>query len=407
MTYARRIGFATEQRCLPDFLVVAPPKTGTTWLADRLRTHPDLFIPAEKELRYFDHLWRSRDIGWYGSLFTRPAGRLAGDVTPSYALLPGGAIAHLRALRPDLKIVMLMRDPLARAWSHLKHTFLHLEANFAAGADRAAALACDDVAALPTAALLRNLVDDYTLSCGAYDDILRRWGARFRAEQIHITFLEDIAAAPDAEMARLTDFLGVRRLQHVSGEPENAGMPGGVIEALHPVLRALFAARQARITRFLRRTWDRRPPWPRLPAGDPYALDAALGAPITLVDGRFRAPGRRPVWFLGDLALPPGGRMSRADRRLVRVLDALPGPEATQASRPRLVEVRGGFNLVQWRGVHFALRQSVGPVQLHLGAAELRRRFAPADVGIGRSAEEAWRVVHEAQRSGSLDVAAD
>ena len=39
----------------PTFLVIGAEKAGTTWLYDRLRRHPDIFMPDVKELHYFNH----------------------------------------------------------------------------------------------------------------------------------------------------------------------------------------------------------------------------------------------------------------------------------------------------------------------------------------------------------------
>ena len=52
---------------LPDFLVLSPPRTGTTWLARALNAHKDIFIPPDKEVRYFDVGWKFSDIAYYRS----------------------------------------------------------------------------------------------------------------------------------------------------------------------------------------------------------------------------------------------------------------------------------------------------------------------------------------------------
>jgi hypothetical protein len=49
-------------RSLPDFLVISPPKTGSTWLSHNLRCHPEIFVPPRKELRYFGSLSRWIDL---------------------------------------------------------------------------------------------------------------------------------------------------------------------------------------------------------------------------------------------------------------------------------------------------------------------------------------------------------
>src|SRR5437762_9141082 len=58
--YREKIGspVPATRALAPDFLVISPVKAGTTWLAAHLTQHPEIFIPAEKEVRYFDVLWR-------------------------------------------------------------------------------------------------------------------------------------------------------------------------------------------------------------------------------------------------------------------------------------------------------------------------------------------------------------
>ena len=66
----------------PDFLVISPPKTGSTWLADNLRRHPQLFVPAIKELKYFSSFFKALDLGWYLDQFSPAQGRLKGEASP-------------------------------------------------------------------------------------------------------------------------------------------------------------------------------------------------------------------------------------------------------------------------------------------------------------------------------------
>jgi hypothetical protein len=120
---------------VPDFLVIAPPKTGTSWLFENLRRHPQIYMPPVKELRYFDSKWRRRDLAWYAAQFARARNRVAGEASPPYALLPDFAIELVRDLNPGLKLVFLMRDPVVRAWSQIKHCFRHFEGPFAGRSD--------------------------------------------------------------------------------------------------------------------------------------------------------------------------------------------------------------------------------------------------------------------------------
>src|SRR3954471_13604130 len=60
----------------PDFLIIAPGKTGTTWLAANLRCHPAVFVPAVKEVKYFSSYCQWFDLDWYLDHFAPGAGRV-------------------------------------------------------------------------------------------------------------------------------------------------------------------------------------------------------------------------------------------------------------------------------------------------------------------------------------------
>jgi Sulfotransferase family len=123
---------------LPDFLVIGAPKAGTTALHAALSRHPDLYLSAVKEPKFFltdgpppdrggpgdaqtyrEHVWRRAD---YEALFNAaPIGALRGESTPFY-LYDQGAQRRIRALIPDARLIVLVRDPVERAhsnWTHL------------------------------------------------------------------------------------------------------------------------------------------------------------------------------------------------------------------------------------------------------------------------------------------------
>ncbi len=133
-------------RNFPDFLIVGPQRTGTTWLFHNLKSHPEIFLPKEKELYYFSTLGlpdhrhfrfaylenylqamedssRSTLKKSYDSL--RKAGRfynprVRGEATASYAALPKDVIREIAMLNPEVKAILMVRDPIERAWSHAR-----------------------------------------------------------------------------------------------------------------------------------------------------------------------------------------------------------------------------------------------------------------------------------------------
>lgn len=110
----------------PNFFIVGAAKCGTTSLYSELRKHPDVFLPEIKEPHYFARCppaskpWEthcSGDLSAYQQLYIDSAGRSAiGDASPSY-LLDEESASRIHAVRPDAKIIVILRDPVARAHS--------------------------------------------------------------------------------------------------------------------------------------------------------------------------------------------------------------------------------------------------------------------------------------------------
>jgi hypothetical protein len=108
------------------FFCVGVQKGGTTTLDRLLRHHPEIELPeGRKELHYFDDDARfdgARPRDGYRELharfwFDRP---VAGEITPSYVYWHG-ALERIQAYNPDARIVVLLRNPVLRAWSHWGH----------------------------------------------------------------------------------------------------------------------------------------------------------------------------------------------------------------------------------------------------------------------------------------------
>ncbi len=105
-----------------SFLVAGVQKGGTTALFDYLSEIPEIELPPAKEAHFFDEEqavdWEAPDYGPYHRLFSDPA-RLWGEATPIYLYWPN-ALERIRAYNPDMKLILLFRDPVQRAWSHWK-----------------------------------------------------------------------------------------------------------------------------------------------------------------------------------------------------------------------------------------------------------------------------------------------
>jgi hypothetical protein len=139
---------------LPQFVIAGAPKAGTTALHGALATHPGLYLSPVKEPKYYltdggppprsgqrgpgdahsarEWMWRRAD---YLALFAgAPAGTVRGESTPFY-LYDRAAHRRLTADVPDVKVIVVVRDPVDRAhsnWAHLRADGLEPESDFLA-----------------------------------------------------------------------------------------------------------------------------------------------------------------------------------------------------------------------------------------------------------------------------------
>jgi hypothetical protein len=104
-----------------DFLVAGVQKGGTSALFEYLREVPGLHLPDVKEAHFFDDEeqdWDRPDEAAYHALFPERPG-LWGEATPIYLYWPN-AIERIARYNPAMRMILIFRDPVERAWSHWK-----------------------------------------------------------------------------------------------------------------------------------------------------------------------------------------------------------------------------------------------------------------------------------------------
>ena len=100
----------------PDFIGIGVQKAGTTWWWKLILEHPDV-VGYNKETHQLTRFgWRpvfERDIEAYERHFPRPDGAMAGEWTPRYMAV-AGVSETMKAVAPNAKILVLLRDPVER-----------------------------------------------------------------------------------------------------------------------------------------------------------------------------------------------------------------------------------------------------------------------------------------------------
>jgi hypothetical protein len=286
----------------PDFLCIGAQKAGTTWLHTMLEQHPDVWLPPLKELHYFNRVhvknqhptgvppaltpldkalmesvlksiqWLANSsipsqeklakisqltwIGeakltnrWYGKIFKdAPASTLCGEIAPAYAPLPDEGIKHILRLQPKAKFILIMRDPIARGWSHLRMD----ELKGFSGPDR----------------YVRWIANNNTwFEYSDYMTTIERFSHRAPAENILLLYFDDIAKQPEQFLGKVCEFLELdparakfKKIKQPVHVGESKAMPADAYakfrERLKPVYERLLSLDNATVRNWYRQHYS-------------------------------------------------------------------------------------------------------------------------------------------------------
>ncbi len=209
-------------------------KAGTTSLFEYLRTHPGLYLPPAKDLPFFSHdnVYRRGWEAYARAAFDKaPDDRLRGTVTPQYMGVPrwsaetvelakahpGGVVPErISRLFPQIRLVALLRDPIARAISHYWFSVRHgLERRSLSDALRESLSG----SCLSSARRVPTHTNSY-VALGEYGRLLEAYLSRFSRSQLFVGSTETLAGDPKGLLGDVWRFLGVDD----SHAPENIGL---------------------------------------------------------------------------------------------------------------------------------------------------------------------------------------
>ena len=221
----------------PDFLVIGAARAGTTWLKKCLAHHPQVFI-LSGEHHYFStssHLPPETYVGRFANAhtrfqrpgtktkqFARPSERLYGEKSTTYLAMPQAQVDLCAALFPKVRLICMVRDPVARVWSHLKHLKM---------ADALRRL--DELSDLPPWMEVDELIRQ-----GRYEEHLVHWSRRFDPEQMLLIDFERIAREPAAVHGEVLAHIGAapapapKELDEIN-RTDSLDMPPALAERLH------------------------------------------------------------------------------------------------------------------------------------------------------------------------------
>ena len=238
---------------LPQFLGIGAQKAGTTTLQALLAQHPQVFLPDRKELHYFS-LHFDAGLQWYGNQFAAagPAQR-CGEITPYYLFHPQAPL-RIRALLPQVRLIVLLRDPVERTLSQYFHARrlglepLPLEQALAAEAGR---LAGAELVLRAPGGRHRSHQEHSYLARSRYEQQLARYQQWFGADQLLVRSSEELFAGSEQLWRELLAFLELdpwplpASLRRNAGVGEAAAVELGLREQLREQLHPTYVAMEA------------------------------------------------------------------------------------------------------------------------------------------------------------------
>lgn len=213
-----------------SFICPGASKCGTTTLHDMLRQHPDVTLTTQKETQFFvkKSLWE-KGIGFYfQNYFEQPNPKsLIGEICPQYMSSNGVAKRIHSCFGGGLKIIMMLRHPVDRAYSHYLMKTRSFENLSFAQAMRDAIAIEKSTDEYKRGILKRHLNFEFVANIynsksemdayrytryiypGLYAEILKDYLSFFPMENIHIVIFEQFVKNPQWEMERIHEFLNI------------------------------------------------------------------------------------------------------------------------------------------------------------------------------------------------------
>lgn len=220
------------ERLLPGYLVVGTKRGGSTSLAEWITRHPQVGASRSgKGTHYFDVNF-GRGFQWFASEFPKvdEGYTLVGESSPYYMFHPLSP-QRIQAALPGVKIVMCLRDPVARAWSHHAYEVSrgHEDESFERALDlEESRLEGEEARIVADSSYPADHWRYHAyLRRGHYAEQLQTFHDLFGPEQVLAVQSEALFADPHGQMDRVFSFLGLDSHQSDQLEARNANKPYG------------------------------------------------------------------------------------------------------------------------------------------------------------------------------------
>lgn len=188
----------------PNFFILGAAKCGTTTLYHLLKQHPDIFLTEDKEPHFFSSESNyKKGITYYlKTYFNNVQGSLCiGEATPQY-FHSGGIVAPRikKDIGENVKFIIILRDPVERAWSH----YLHMVRDNLEDVSFEQALENEAGQPVETNQLWKNYFSD-----GLYADQILKWLEYYPLDNFLFLFTDDLQKNQKNVVEKIITFLGL------------------------------------------------------------------------------------------------------------------------------------------------------------------------------------------------------
>lgn len=207
-------------RRLPDFILLGAQKSGTTSLFSYLTEHPDILRnPLNYKELYFFNTHYGSGLNFYRHFFPFKWRKgLVGEATTTY-LHSLEAPERVATCLPDVKLIVILRDPVDRAISHYYH---HVKR----GREQRTldeAFSSDLLEQYEQSTLEDDGFTFRYLNNGDYAAHLKNWQQHFSEERFLVCAAEEMFERPQKVYDQACQFLGVERLDMSEFKARNIG----------------------------------------------------------------------------------------------------------------------------------------------------------------------------------------
>jgi len=244
----------------PGFILPGAPKAGTSSLHDALCSHRQMARGRRKEPTNLIHHPGSERRARLNFPFRWQRGSVCGDASVEYWSHPD-APAAAADLMPDARLIVMLRDPIGRAWSDFRmfrRAGIDGE-DFSETVRRAVRWLSDgEASSLCRSACRQSFNPLRYVRCGMYAELLEAWWKHFPRDRTLVLFSEEFFAAPQLETNKAWRHLGLAPadLMRVPRERDSRETEPVPVPA-RKLLQTFYAPLNLRLGELLGRS----PPW--------------------------------------------------------------------------------------------------------------------------------------------------